>query len=76
MPHEGPPDENRGRARGEGGAPVPTPGTPDEKTLKQVPPLERLPRREAQKEAGEVAERSAGTRRAELDEEDPTRGEK
>lgn len=67
-----PPDEDRGRRSGE--APAPTPGSVDEETLKQAPPLERLPPREAQKEAGEVAERSAGTRKAELDEgRDPRR---
>ncbi len=75
MPYGGPPSEDIGPTQGIAGGPEPTPGGADAETARQAPPLEPLPPGEAQKEAGEVAERSAGNRAAEPDE-DPSRGEK
>ncbi len=74
MPYGGPPSEDIGPTQGIAGGPGPTPSGVDDGMPKVVrpgetpEPLAGLPPAEAQRDEGEVAERSAGTRRAEIPE--------
>ncbi len=61
-------EQEAGIVQGIAGGPGPTPPGFDDGTPPASPPLENLPQQDAQRKAGEIAERSAGVRRGDVGE--------